>query len=186
MPTTLAVCATIRCCRIIADQKLEVGSQPALRRCENSPSGRDLVRLNNDTWRELCIRLCGDRIRGRGEILLDFDSTDDPDHGQQSDFQKQMSWLRKSKLLASSVPQLLQDSWRNSLRDGHKPRERGENGRAGRRSMRPSAPGLMRCMESLFGDHCPAGPVTIGQHVIRSAAGDRCAPGVRVGIRDRF
>ena len=33
-----------------------------------------------------------------------------------------------------------------------------------------------------FGGHCPVGPVTIGENVIRSAAGDRCAPGVRGGI----
>src|SRR5437899_2886615 len=39
--------------QIVADQKLghTLGSQPTLSRWENSPSGRDLVRLN-DTWRE--------------------------------------------------------------------------------------------------------------------------------------
>ena len=32
---------------------------------------------------EQFIRLCGDQVRQRGEILLDLDSTDDPTHGQQ-------------------------------------------------------------------------------------------------------
>src|SRR6266571_3158563 len=47
--------------QIVADQKLghTLGSQPTLSRWENSPSGRDLVRLN-DTWREQFIHLCGD------------------------------------------------------------------------------------------------------------------------------
>src|SRR2546425_256246 len=70
--------------QIVADQRLghTLGSQPTLSRWENSPSGRDLVRLN-DTWREQFIHLCGDEVRERGEILLDLDSTDDPTHGQQ-------------------------------------------------------------------------------------------------------
>src|SRR3989442_7113252 len=70
--------------QIIADQKLgdALGSQPTLSRWENAPSGRDLVHLN-DTLREQFIRLCGDQVRERGEILLDLDSTDDPTHGQQ-------------------------------------------------------------------------------------------------------
>src|SRR5438094_257417 len=70
--------------QIGADPQLghALGSQPTLSRWENSPSGRDLVRLN-DTWREQFIHLCGDEVRERGEILLDLDSTDDPTHGQQ-------------------------------------------------------------------------------------------------------
>src|SRR6266536_3717890 len=46
--------------QIVADQKLgqALGSQPTLSRWENSPAGRDLVRLN-DTWCEQFIRLCG-------------------------------------------------------------------------------------------------------------------------------
>jgi hypothetical protein len=70
--------------QIVADQKLghALGSQPTLSRWENAPSGRDLVRLN-DALREQFIRLCGDQVRQRGEILLDIDSTDDPTHGQQ-------------------------------------------------------------------------------------------------------
>src|SRR5271167_2333361 len=70
--------------QIIADQKLgdPLGSQPTLSRWENSPSGRDLVRLN-DVLLEQFIRLCGEQVRQRGEILLDIDSTDDPTHGQQ-------------------------------------------------------------------------------------------------------
>ena len=51
-------------------------------RWENAPSARELVRLN-DRLREQFIRLCGDQVRQRGEILLDLDSTDDPTHGQQ-------------------------------------------------------------------------------------------------------
>ena len=46
------------------------------------PSARDLVRLNQ-TLLEQFIRLCGQQVRQRGEILLDIDSTDDPTHGQQ-------------------------------------------------------------------------------------------------------
>src|SRR2546428_5667715 len=47
--------------QIVADQRLghTLGSQPTLSRWENSPSGRDLVRLN-DTWPEQVIHLCGD------------------------------------------------------------------------------------------------------------------------------
>jgi len=70
--------------QIVADQKLgeALGSQPTLSRWENAPSPRDLVRLN-DALLEIFIRVCGDQVRGRGEILLDIDSTDDPTHGQQ-------------------------------------------------------------------------------------------------------
>jgi len=70
--------------QIVADQKLgeALGSQPTLSRWENAPSPRDLVRLN-DALLEIFLRVCGDQVRGRGEILLDIDSTDDPTHGQQ-------------------------------------------------------------------------------------------------------
>jgi hypothetical protein len=70
--------------QIVADQALGValGSQPTLSRWENAASARDLVRLN-DALLQQFIRLCGDQIRQRGEILLDIDSTDDPTHGQQ-------------------------------------------------------------------------------------------------------
>ena len=62
--------------QIVADQKLgdALGSQPTLSRWENAPSGRDLVRLN-DALLDNFIRLCGDHVRQRGEILLDIDST---------------------------------------------------------------------------------------------------------------
>jgi len=65
--------------QIVADQKLgdALGSQPTLSRWENSPSARELVRLN-DRLREQFIALCGEQVRQRGEILLDLDSTDDP------------------------------------------------------------------------------------------------------------
>src|SRR5207249_7105980 len=70
--------------QIVADQKLgqALGSQPTLSRWENAPSARELVRLS-DTWCEQFIRLCGEQVRQRSEILLDLDSTDDPTHGQQ-------------------------------------------------------------------------------------------------------
>jgi Transposase DDE domain group 1 len=70
--------------QIVADQKLgdALGSQPTLSRWENSPSARDLVRLN-DSLLDFFIRVCGEQVRQRGEILLDLDSTDDPTHGQQ-------------------------------------------------------------------------------------------------------
>src|SRR5438876_1439349 len=69
---------------IVADQKLghPLGSQPTLSRWENAPVARDLVRLN-DALLEQFVRLCGEPVRQRGEILLDIDSTDDPTHGQQ-------------------------------------------------------------------------------------------------------
>ena len=84
MPMTPIVCATIRMLQIVADQKLgdALGSQPTLSRWENAPSARDLVHAN-DLLCEQFIRLCGDQVRQRGEILLDLDSTDDPTHGQQ-------------------------------------------------------------------------------------------------------
>jgi hypothetical protein len=70
--------------QIVADQKLghALGSQPTLSRWENSPSARDLVRFH-DALLEIFIRVCGEQVRHRGEILLDIDSTDDPTHGQQ-------------------------------------------------------------------------------------------------------
>jgi Transposase DDE domain group 1 len=70
--------------QIVADQKLgeALGSQPTLSRWENVPSARDLVRLN-DALLDQFIRLCGEQVRQRAEILLDIDSTDDPTHGQQ-------------------------------------------------------------------------------------------------------
>src|SRR5499425_2145241 len=70
--------------QIVADQKLgdALGSQPTLSRWENSTCARDLVHLS-DTWCQQFIRLCGDQVRQRGEILLDLDSTDDPTYGQQ-------------------------------------------------------------------------------------------------------
>jgi Transposase DDE domain group 1 len=70
--------------QILADQPLgdALGSQPTLSRWENAPSARNLVRLN-DALLDQFIRLCGQQVRQRGEILLDIDSTDDPTHGQQ-------------------------------------------------------------------------------------------------------
>jgi hypothetical protein len=70
--------------QILTDQPLGelLGSQPTLSRWENSPSARDLVRLN-EALLDQFIRLCGQQVRERGEILLDIDSTDDPTHGQQ-------------------------------------------------------------------------------------------------------
>lgn len=70
--------------QIVADQKLghALGSQPTLSRWENAPVARDLVGLN-DALLEQFVRLAGDPVRQRGEILLDIDSTDDPTHGQQ-------------------------------------------------------------------------------------------------------
>ena len=70
--------------QIVADRKLgeALGSQPTLSRWENSPSARDLVRLN-DALLEIFLRLCAEQVRRRGEILLDIDSTDDPTHGRQ-------------------------------------------------------------------------------------------------------
>jgi hypothetical protein len=70
--------------QIVADQPLgeALGSQPTLSRWENAPSARDLVLLN-DALLEQFLRLCGEQVRKRGEILLDIDSTDDPTHGQQ-------------------------------------------------------------------------------------------------------
>ncbi|HEX9255768.1 MAG TPA: IS1380 family transposase [Candidatus Angelobacter sp.] len=70
--------------QLLADQKLgdALGSQPTLSRWENSPSGRDLVRLQ-DLLLQQFIALCGQQVRQRSHILLDIDSTDDPTHGQQ-------------------------------------------------------------------------------------------------------
>jgi Transposase DDE domain group 1 len=70
--------------QIVADRKLghPLGSHPTLSRWENAPCARDLVHLN-DALVEQFIRLCGEQVRKRGEILLDLDSTDDPTHGQQ-------------------------------------------------------------------------------------------------------
>jgi hypothetical protein len=37
----------------------------------------------NEALLEQFLRLCGEQVRERGEVLLDIDSTDDPTHGQQ-------------------------------------------------------------------------------------------------------
>jgi len=70
--------------QIVADQKLgdPLSSQPTLSRWENAACARDLIRLS-DTFCQQFIRLGGDQVRQRGEILLDLDSTDDPTYGQQ-------------------------------------------------------------------------------------------------------
>ena len=70
--------------QILADQPLgePLGSQPTLSRWENSPSPRDLLRLQ-DALLDWFVKICGKQVRKRGEILLDVDSTDDPTHGQQ-------------------------------------------------------------------------------------------------------
>src|SRR5215475_4018058 len=67
--------------QILADQPLgePLGSQPTLSRWENAPSARNLVRLNQALLDQF-IRLCGQQVRQRDEILLDIDSTDDPTH----------------------------------------------------------------------------------------------------------
>src|SRR6185369_11593546 len=59
-----------------------LGSQPTLSRWENSPSSRDLFHLQ-DALLDWFVKICGNQVRKRGEILLDVDSTDDPTHGQQ-------------------------------------------------------------------------------------------------------
>jgi hypothetical protein len=70
--------------QILADQPLgaPLGSQPTLSRWENSPSPRDLLRLQ-DALIDWFVKICGEQVRKRGEILLDIDSTDDPTYGQQ-------------------------------------------------------------------------------------------------------
>jgi hypothetical protein len=70
--------------QIVADKPLgeELASQPTLSRLENSLTGRDIARLSR-CGLEGFIRVCGDQVRRRGEILLDIDSTDDPTHGAQ-------------------------------------------------------------------------------------------------------
>src|SRR6201987_56016 len=68
----------------LADQPLgePLGSQPTLSRWENSPSPREILKLQ-DALLDWFVRICGEQVRKRGEILLDVDSTDDPTHGQQ-------------------------------------------------------------------------------------------------------
>ena len=70
--------------QILADQPLgePLGSQPTLSRWENSPAPRDLLKLQ-DALLDWFVKICGEQVRQRGEILLDVDSTDDPTYGQQ-------------------------------------------------------------------------------------------------------
>src|SRR6202162_747898 len=70
--------------QILADQPLgaALGSQPTVSRWENSPSPRDLLKLQ-DALLDWFVQICGEQVRKRGEILLDVDSTDDPTYGQQ-------------------------------------------------------------------------------------------------------
>src|SRR5436309_16039796 len=69
--------------QILADQPLgePLGSQPTLSRWENSPSPRVLLKLQ-DALLDWFVKICGEQVRKRGEILLDVDSTDDPPYGQ--------------------------------------------------------------------------------------------------------
>jgi hypothetical protein len=68
--------------QILADQPLgePLGSQPTLSRWENSPSPRELLKLQ-DALLDWFVKICGKQVRKRGEILLDVDSTDDPTQG---------------------------------------------------------------------------------------------------------
>jgi hypothetical protein len=70
--------------QILADQPLgaPLGSQPTVSRWENSPSPRELLKLQ-DALLDWFVKICGEQVRKRGEILLDVDSTDDPTYGQQ-------------------------------------------------------------------------------------------------------
>jgi Transposase DDE domain group 1 len=70
--------------QILADHPLgePLGSQPTLSRWENSPSPREPLKLQ-DALLDWFVRICGEQVRKRGEILLDVDSTDDPTYGQQ-------------------------------------------------------------------------------------------------------
>jgi hypothetical protein len=70
--------------QILADPPLgePLGSQPTLSRWENSQAPRDLLKLQ-DALLDWFVKICGEQVRKRGEILLDVDSTDDPTYGQQ-------------------------------------------------------------------------------------------------------
>jgi Transposase DDE domain group 1 len=61
--------------QILADQPLgaPLGSQPTLSRWENSPSARDLFHLQ-DALLDWFVKICGNHVRKRGELLLDVDS----------------------------------------------------------------------------------------------------------------
>jgi hypothetical protein len=58
--------------QILADQPLgePLGSQPTLSRWENSPSPRDLLKLQ-DALLDWFVKICGPQVCKRGEILLD-------------------------------------------------------------------------------------------------------------------
>ena len=70
--------------QILAEQPLgeALGSQPTLSRWENSPSPRNLLKLQ-DALLDWFVKICREQVRKQAEILLDVDSTDDPTHGQQ-------------------------------------------------------------------------------------------------------
>jgi Transposase DDE domain group 1 len=70
--------------QILADQPLgeALGSQPTLSRWENAPAAREIVLLQ-EALLDWFVRVCGEQVRRRGEILLDVDSTDDPTYGHQ-------------------------------------------------------------------------------------------------------
>src|SRR5215468_448436 len=63
--------------QILADQPLgtPLGSQPTLSRWENSPSPRDLLHLQ-DALLDWFVKICGEQVRKRGEILLDVGGID--------------------------------------------------------------------------------------------------------------
>lgn len=58
----------------------DLASQPTLSRFENTPTDRDLKRMN----REILSTFLRTRPAPVGRIVIDIDSTDDPTHGQQT------------------------------------------------------------------------------------------------------
>jgi hypothetical protein len=79
MPTTPTAYATILYCRSspIKSSATRWARKPTLSRWKSPPSARELTHFNDLPCQHF-IRLCGDQVRQRGEILLDLDSTDDP------------------------------------------------------------------------------------------------------------
>ena len=68
-------------CRRLPQTDADLASQPTISRLENAPDGRACLRIA-EALGELYIR-----ERGKGgapsRVLLDFDATDDPAHGEQ-------------------------------------------------------------------------------------------------------
>jgi hypothetical protein len=65
----------------LSDTGADLASQPTISRLENAPSPKDCLRIAREIGEIYVAQRSKEGVPGR--VLLDFDSTDDPTHGEQ-------------------------------------------------------------------------------------------------------